>query len=55
VKFALQAFAVIIFLAVVAHADEIVGDFSFKTVDGKTAEYNATNKSPFVVNIGAHW
>jgi thiol-disulfide isomerase/thioredoxin len=43
------------FLGAVVHADEIVREFSFKTVDGKTVEYKATNKSPFVVNIGAHW
>ncbi len=52
---AIRAVLVVCFLAVCAYADDAVQEFSFKTVDGRTIEYKATNKTPYVVNIGAHW
>lgn len=52
---ALKALLVVCFLSVFAYAAETVQEFSFQTVDGKTIEYRATNKAPYVVNIGAHW
>ncbi len=54
-KLMLPVAAVFLFFAVLVHADETVGDFSFKTVAGKTIGYKAANKSPLVVNIGAYW
>ncbi len=54
-KLMLPVVAVVFLFAVFAHADETVGDFSFKTVAGKTVGYKAANKSPLVVNIGAYW
>lgn len=52
---AIRAVLVVCFLAVFAYADDAVLEFTFQTVDGKTIEYRATNKTPYVVNIGSHW
>ena len=54
-KLMLPVAAVFFFFVVFAHADETVGDFSFKTAAGKTIGYKAANRSPLVVNIGAYW
>ncbi len=55
-KRALKALAVVVvLLSVSAYADETVSRFSFKTIEGKTIEYRASDKSPLVINIGAHW
>ena len=54
-KVALKILLIVCFFSVFAYADETIREFSFKTVDGKTVEYKATNKMPMVVNIGAHW
>ena len=54
-KLVLRICSIVLFLAVFAYAEETVGDFSFKTVDGKTIVYRAASKIPMVVNIGAHW
>jgi uncharacterized membrane protein len=51
----IKALLIVCFLAVFAYAAETVQEFSFKTVEGKTIEYRATNRAPYVVNIGAHW
>ena len=51
----IKGLVVACFLSVFAYAAETVQEFSFQTVEGKTIEYKATNKAPFVVNIGAHW
>jgi len=52
---AFRVLLVVCFLSGFAYADESVREFSFKTVEGKTIEYKATNKALMVVNIGAHW
>lgn len=52
---AVMAVAFAVLLAVAAYADDTVKEFSFKTIDGKTVEYNAAVGSTMVVNIGSHW
>ncbi len=52
---AFKILLIVCFLAGFAYADETIREFSFKTVEGKTIEYKAANKSLMVVNIGAHW
>ena len=54
-KIMVRAVVFIFFFAVLAFADDIVNEFSLKTVDGKTIAYRAANRIPMVVNIGAHW
>lgn len=38
-----------------AHADDVIKSFAFQTVDGKTIDYQATNGTPMVINVGSHW
>lgn len=54
-KVMVRTMAFIFFFAVLVFADDILNEFSLKTVDGKTIAYRAANRIPMVVNIGAHW
>ena len=54
-KVTIKALLIVCFLSVFTYAAETVQEFSFQTVEGKTIEYRATTKVPYVVNIGAHW
>lgn len=54
-KVAFKIMLLVCFFSTFAYADEMLREFSFKTVGGTTIEYKATNKMPMVVNIGAHW
>ena len=51
----IRVIAVVLFFTAFAFADEIVSEFSFKTIDGKTIDYKAANRTPMVVNIAAYW
>jgi peroxiredoxin len=42
-------------LAFSVFAEDMVKDFTFRTIDGKTIAYRSLRGAPLVVNIGAYW
>ena len=45
----------LIFLALSVSAEDMVKDFTFKTIDGETISYRSLRGAPIVMNVGAHW
>ncbi len=45
----------ILLLSFAAYAEDIVKDFTFKTIDGKTLDYQVLNGMPMVIIVGSHW
>lgn len=45
----------LIFLALSVSAEDMVKDFTFKTIDGETIAYRSLRGAPIVMNVGAHW
>ena len=45
----------LIFLALSVSAEDMVKDFTFKTIDGETISYRSLRGTPLVMNVGAHW
>ncbi len=42
-------------LASAGYAGDLINQFDFKTVDGKTVRYQAGSGQAMIVNIGSHW
>jgi hypothetical protein len=39
----------------IASANDVLKDFTFTTIDGKTYDADTLNDSPLVINIMSHW
>ena len=47
--------SLLIFLALSVSTEDMVKDFTFKTIDGETISYRSLRGAPLVINVGAHW
>jgi hypothetical protein len=54
----MKVFTALFFLFILTNsvlADDVVKDFTFVTLDGKTLDFSSLKSTPLVINIGAHW
>ena len=52
---ALKLVFLLLLVASVAHADDAIKEFTFRTVDGKTIDSRTYQGKPMVINVSAYW